>query len=46
MGSPRSSSVVARGDGCDRAVQSGSDGNISSGKSEFLRKRNSKEGEE
>jgi hypothetical protein len=33
-------------DGCARAVRSGSGGNLSSDESEFLRKRNLKEGRE
>jgi hypothetical protein len=35
-----------RSDGCSRAVRSGSDVDLSSSKSEFLRKRNRKEGRE
>jgi hypothetical protein len=35
-----------RSDGCGRAVRSGGSGDLSSGESEFWRKRNPKEGRE
>jgi hypothetical protein len=38
-----SRSLGRRSDGCGRAVRSGSSGDLSSGESEFLCKRNSKE---